>query len=139
MANAGYSGTPLAKKLGIKPGFTVRLIQQPEYYFHLFSDWPEEVSILQDTKSKKQLIHYFVVQARELQQQLPLLKKELEQNGILWISWYKKAARMPTDITEDFIRQLALNNGMVDVKVCAVDEYWSGLKLVIPVKDRISH
>jgi len=139
MANAGYSGTPLAKKLGIKPGFNIRLIQQPDYYFQLFSDWPEAVSILQDTKSKKHLIHYFVVQARELQQQLPLLKKELEQNGILWISWYKKAAKMPTDITEDFIRQLALNNGLVDVKVCAVDEYWSGLKLVIPVRDRISH
>ena len=136
MQTVGYSGTPLAKKLGIKEGFKIRLINPPGYYFGLFTDMPENVSILKDIKTKKDFIHCFVKQAKELHTNIASLKNEIESNGFIWISWPKKASKVATDITEDVIRNIALNNGLVDIKVCAVDETWSGLKLVIPVKDR---
>ncbi|KAB2879058.1 DUF3052 family protein [bacterium] len=134
--NVGYSGTPLAKKLGYKDRFKVRLIGAPSHYLNLFSDLPPTVEFVKETKSKKDLIHYFVVEAAVLKKELPALKKKLQPDGMIWVSWYKKSAKMPTDITEDIIRAVALKIGLVDVKVCAVDEQWSGLKLVIPVKDR---
>jgi hypothetical protein len=133
---AGYSGTPLAKKLGIKEGFIVRLVNPPDYYFQLFDDLPKDVKIAKDKKSKKNLIHYFTKQLAELEKDIVPLRNEIEMNGTIWISWPKKASKVPTDIIEDDIRALALANGLVDVKVCAVDEIWSGLKLVIPVKER---
>lgn len=134
--SAGYSGTPLAKKLGIKAGFTLKLVDAPEHYLQLFDDMPEDVVYADSGKEAKDLIHCFCVEAKELEKRIPSLKKELKQDGTIWISWYKKSAKMQTDITEDRIREVALANGLVDVKVCAVDEQWSGLKLVIPVKDR---
>ena len=133
---AGYSGTPLAKKLGIKEGFKVRLINQPGYYFELFSDLPKNIFVSSDTITKKNFIHYFSKKATDLEKDIPALKDELEQDGMIWVSWYKKASKIPTDITEDLIREIALANGLVDIKVCAIDEIWSGLKLVIPVKKR---
>lgn len=136
MKESGYSGTPLAKKLGIKDGFVIALYHAPDYYFSLFLDFPEKVEIVDNTQTQKDLIHYFVVKAQSLNNDILTLKSQLKSNGILWISWYKKSAKIETDITEDVIRTIALKNGLVDVKVCAVDEYWSGLKLVIPVKDR---
>lgn len=136
MPPTGYSGTPLAKKLGIKPGFTIRLVNQPDHYFQLFANLPEQVTIVAEKKSKKQFIHYFTKQACELAKDMALLKNEIQPDGMIWISWPKKASKVPTDISEDLIRKLALENGLVDIKVCAVDEVWSGLKLVIPVKDR---
>jgi hypothetical protein len=136
MSLAGYSGTPLAKKLGIKEGFAIAVINAPEYYFDLFTDLPQ-VNIVKDSKKKKDLIHYFVKEQKQLIKDILKLKAGIEQNGAIWISWPKKASKVETDITEDTIRNLALQNGLVDVKVCAVDEVWSGLKLVIPVKDRI--
>ena len=132
----GYSGTPLAKKLGIKEGFKIRVVNQPANYFELFTEMPENLRILTDKKIKKNLIHYFTRQAEDLYKDIVFLRNELEQDGAIWISWPKKASKVPTDITEDIIRDLALANGLVDIKVCAVDETWSGLKLVIPVKDR---
>lgn len=136
MKVSGYSGTPLAKKLGIKEGFKIRLVNQPEYYFDLFDDFPENVQILSDTQNKKNLIHFFTKEASMLIDEIIALRTEIESNGMIWISWPKKTSKIITDITEDTIRNLALTNGLVDVKVCAVDEIWSGLKLVIPVKDR---
>lgn len=136
MNNAGYSGTPLAKKLGIKDGFTIRVVNAPSHYKTLFSDFPDNVTESSDLTVKKSLIHYFTKRAAELERDILLLKNEIEQDGMIWVSWPKKASKVPTDITEDFIRNLALANGLVDVKVCAVDEVWSGLKLVIRVKDR---
>lgn len=133
---SGYSGTPLAKKLGIKPGFSVRLINQPVNYYELFEDWPEGVQIIDDSDSSVNLVHWFVNNALELQEQMPLIRKGIVSNGMIWVSWYKKASKMPTEITEDFIRQMALLNDLVDVKVCSVDDQWSGLKLVIPIKSR---
>ena len=132
-----YSSTPLAKKLGIENGFKIRLINKPNYYFNLFTDLPTNIKILTDKKSKKDFIHLFVKSMNELQKNIQTIKNEIEQDGIIWISWYKKSAKIPTDVTEDKIRATALVNGLVDIKVCAVDEVWSGLKLVIPVKNRI--
>jgi hypothetical protein len=133
---AGYSSTSLAKKLGIKPGFKIKLINQPDYYFDLFTDLPTDIKIIKGNKDKKDFIHYFETSLQKLYTNIPLLKKELESAGMLWISWYKKSAKIPTDITEDDVRKIALSNGFVDIKVCAVDDAWSGLKLVIPVSDR---
>ena len=133
---AGYSGTPLAKKLGIKPGYILRLIDQPVHYFELFADLPENLQIVSDPEIAKDLIHLFTKDLSKLEQLLPELRKEIRQNGMIWVSWPKKSAKIPTDITEDAIRECALRSGLVDVKVCAVDDVWSGLKLVIPVKDR---
>ena len=97
---------------------------------------PADINVLTETKTEKHLIHYFVTRAEELRKDIPALKKEIVPDGVIWVSWPKKASKVPTDITEDVIRNLALANGLVDVKVCAVDETWSGLKLVIPVGHR---
>lgn len=133
-----YSTTPLAKKLGIKSGFKIRLINPPANYFDLFIDMPNNVEIINDDPTiKKDFVHYFATAAKDLQDNIVSLKNEIKQNGIIWVSWYKKTAKIPTDVTEDFIRSLALAKGLVDIKICAVDEIWSGLKLVIPVKNRI--
>jgi hypothetical protein len=136
MKTAGYSGIPLVKKLGIKEGFTIRIANPPDYYFDLLEDLPQKIDIRREKKTKKDFIHYFTTQAKELNKDIISLKNEIVPNGMIWISWPKKSSKMITDITEDVIRQLALANGLVDIKVCAVDEVWSGLKLVIPVKDR---
>jgi hypothetical protein len=134
---AGYSSTPLAKKLGIKNGFRIRLINEPGYYFNLFTDLPNDIKILTDKKLKKNFIHLFIKTLSEFEKYIYELKNEIEPDGIIWVSWYKKSAKIPTDVTEDKIRATALSIGLVDIKVCAVDEVWSGLKLVIPVKERI--
>jgi hypothetical protein len=136
MKPSGYSGTPLAKKLGIKPNLKIKLVNQPDYYFKLFSDLPEGLKEVNDEKVRKDFIHYFAKEAEELDKDIKNLKKEIVPNGIIWVSWPKKASKIVTNVTEDLVRSLALKNGLVDIKVCAVDEVWSGLKLVIPVKDR---
>jgi len=136
MTTSGYSRTPLAKKLGIKNNFKLKLVHQPDYYFKLFTDLPPDIKLVKDNKSKKDFIHYFTKSAAQLQKDIKTLRQEIEENGIIWISWPKKASKVETDVTENIVRDLALKNGLVDVKVCAVDEIWSGLKLVIRVKDR---
>lgn len=137
MASAGYSTTPLAKKLGIKEGINARLINEPPNYFSLFSDFPANVQLQKDKSKPKDFIHYFTKSAKELFQDLSALKSEIKPGGMIWVSWPKKASKLPTDVTEDVIRDLALSIGLVDIKVCAVDDIWSGVKLVIPVKDRV--
>ena len=134
--NIGYSGTPLAKKLGIKNGFNARLVGVPDYYFDWFDDMPGEVNFNDDANIPQDFIHFFVKEGEVLLEILPLLKDRLKPNGMIWVSWPKKASKVATDITEDKIRDYAIEIGLVDIKVCAVDEIWSGLKLVIPVKDR---
>jgi hypothetical protein len=135
---AGYSGTPLAKKLGIKQGFQIMLVNEPEYYFDLFTDLPLNLDFEDDPGSKKDLIHFFTKQKDEYFKRLPFLKDQIKPNGMIWVSWPKKSSKIITDITEDTIRNFAIKTGLVDIKVCAVDEIWSGLKLVIPVKDRVT-
>jgi hypothetical protein len=133
---AAYSGTPLAQKLGIKPGFHIKLINGPGYYLELFTDLPGDLNFKDNSNTKKDLIHFFTKEEEEYIKTLPLLKEQIKLNGIIWVSWPKKASKIVTDITEDTIRNYALKIGLVDIKVCAVDEIWSGLKFVIPVKDR---
>ncbi len=136
METAGYSGTPLAKKLGIKDGFKIKLVNVPAYYFELFSDFPGQTKMIKDATTKVDFIHFFCINAGELSAKIKVFKNQLLPVGMIWISWYKKTAKIATDVSEDLIRSVALKNGLVDIKVCAVDEKWSGLKLVIPVKDR---
>jgi hypothetical protein len=136
MNPSGYSGTPLAKKLGIKSGFRLKIVNQPDYYFSLFSDLPTDISI-NEAKTKYNFIHFFTKSKTELEKLLPQLKKQIASAGMIWISWPKKASKIQTDITENVIRDFALKIGLVDIKVAAIDETWSALKLVIPVKDRV--
>ncbi|MDO3625179.1 DUF3052 domain-containing protein [Mucilaginibacter sp. BT774] len=133
---AGYSGTPLAKKLGIKDNFHIEVINAPEYYRCLFTDLPANLYVENGKDSKVDLIHFFTKDRQEYQSLLPQLKNRIKSNGSIWVSWPKKSSKIATDVTEDIIRNFALQTGLVDIKVCAVDEIWSGLKLVIPVKDR---
>ncbi|MDB5147328.1 MAG: hypothetical protein JWQ57_1348 [Mucilaginibacter sp.] len=133
---AGYSGTSLAKKLGIKAGAKLMLINAPDHYLELFTDMPADVYFTDDVSLENDVIHFFSKSADEYRLKLPQLMKQIKQEGMIWVSWPKKASKVITDITEDLIRNFALQIGLVDIKVCAVDEVWSGLKLVIPVKDR---
>jgi coenzyme F420-reducing hydrogenase beta subunit len=136
ISTAGYSGAPLAKKLGIKPGFKVRLIGQPEHYFALFNDLPNDLAFIETGKDVAHLIHYFITDIHELSKRIATLRRQIRADGSIWISWPKKASGVVTNVSENLIRDIALKNGLVDIKVCAVDDTWSGLKLVIPVKDR---
>ena len=128
---AGYSGTPLARKLGIAPAARVLLIDAPGDYAALVAPLPDAVVF--DTKPgpRIDLAHVFVVERTVLQRHLRSLRAALGPDAVLWISWPKKASKVPTTVTEDVIRELALPLGWVDVKVCAVSDVWSGLKLVV--------
>ena len=128
---AGYSGTPLAKKLGIKPGAAVCAIDAPAGYRDLIAPVPEGVRISGRFSAASDLVHLFSTRKADLERRLRAIRPRLKQDAALWVSWPKKASKVPTDITEDTIRDLCLPMGLVDVKVCAVDEVWSGLKLVI--------
>ena len=133
---AGYSGTPLINKLGIKPGMKVLLINQPDDYYSLL-----ETDVIDQQIRKNEtpdFVHLFVKNNKEFEAEIKELNTVCRKNPaiIIWVSWYKKSAKIPTDITEDVIRNYALKNGLVDVKVCAVSDLWSGLKLVVPLAKR---
>jgi len=133
----GYSDKTLTKKLGITDETRFLVINQPENYFKLLPDLPFETVVLLEKDAKDvDLIHYFTKDYSEYVRDLPKLKDQIYKNGVIWISWPKKASKVVTDMDENKVRDLALEIGLVDVKVCAVNEIWSGLKLVIPVKDR---
>ena len=135
--SAGYSGKTLSQKLGIESETKLLVINQPEHYFDLMPDFPFGTEVATDGNTQNvDLIHYFTKEYKDFKTDLPKLKTQILKNGAIWISWPKKASRVPTDMDENKVRNLALEIGLVDVKVCAVDEIWSGLKLVIPVKDR---
>lgn len=132
----GYSDTPLLKKLGIKPEMKVLLINEPPDYFALLeTNINDQLCI---NKEPPDLIHLFVRSNKEFETKMTQIRIYCKQkpNITIWVSWYKKAAGIPTDVTEDVIRNYALKNDLVDVKVCAVSESWSGLKLVVPLKKR---
>jgi hypothetical protein len=128
---AGYSGTPLVKKLGVKEGMTFHGINLPGNYFDLIGELPPDVKIVKRPQGQLDFVHVFSKETAELEALLPKCLGRLRPDGTIWVSWPKKASKVPTDITEDVIRKVALPLGLVDVKVCAVDEVWSGLKLVI--------
>jgi hypothetical protein len=128
---AGYSGTPLAAKLGIKAGYSVLAVNAPANYASLLAPMPAGVKFPKKLSPSVDLIHLFVKSAAEMDAKLRVWRHAMKPDGTIWISWPKKASKVPTDITEDVIREIALPLGLVDVKVCAVDETWSGLKLVV--------
>lgn len=134
---AGYSGTPLAKKLGIKENSTVAAVNAPDNYAELLSPLPDGVRLTREPKPETDVIHFFTNSRDELARGLVKYKNLIKQDGTIWVSWYKKAARLPTEITEDTVRDVALPLGLVDIKVCAIDEKWSGLKLVIRRENRL--
>jgi hypothetical protein len=135
---AGYSGTPLPQKLGIKNGMRIIAIGVPENYRKLLGKLPDDVEFSNKPNVGAQFIHFFVARRNDLEKQLPRLRKTLADNGMLWISWPKKSAGVATDMNEDVVRTVALPLGLVDVKVCAVDETWSGLKLMIRREQLVS-
>lgn len=138
MATIGYSGTSLAKKLGYdKPPLTVWTVHAPKEFKTWLGDLPPGVKITTKETSSIEAAHIFVVDSAEMNAMLSRLRHILKQNGFVWVSWYKKSAKIPTDITEDLIREIAIPLGFVDVKVCAIDSVWSGLKLVIRKSERI--
>jgi hypothetical protein len=133
----GYSGTPLVKKLGIKPGTRfVAVGDVPDEYKSWLGPLPERATITGRGKPPFEAVHVFTTRRAELAKHLTHLRKTLEPTGFVWISWPKKSSRVATNITEDVIREVALPLGFVDIKVCAVSEIWSGLKLVIRVSER---
>jgi hypothetical protein len=136
MANAGYSGTPLLKKLGIKEDMKVQLIDAPDDYFDLLqTDISDQLA---GNKSTPDLVHLFAKNNAAFGKAMKTLQPVYKKNPqlIIWVSWYKKSAGIATDITEDTIRRYALSHDLVDVKVCAVSDIWSGLKLVVPLAKR---
>lgn len=133
---AGYSGTPLIKKLGIKTGQRVALLGGPPGYRKALEPLPEKVKWTEQLGENLDFIQLFVITQAELKRRFKEAKECLAGDGSLWISWPKKASGVATDLNENAIRKLGLELGLVDVKVCAVDETWSGLKFVYRLKDR---
>jgi hypothetical protein len=131
MHQAGYSGRPLAAKLGLKPGMTCWQHQMPEDTAVLLQGQMPDIIPLAAPKPGLDCAHIFVTERQDLETQLDALGKCLAPDGMIWVSWPKKASKVSTTITEDIVRQICLPKGLVDVKVCAVDDIWSGLKLVI--------
>lgn len=135
---SGYSGTPLVQKLGIKLGMKVAIIQAPyDYLSNEAKNLPEIVTAISNSdEGRFDFIQYFVSWEQDLKRDFPLLMKCIQKGGMIWISWPKKAAKMPGDLNGDIVREAGLGIGLVDVKVCAVNESWSGLKFVFRLKDR---
>ena len=132
----GSSGTPLVKTLGIRDGMRLAALNAPADYPSWLERLPVGTRIEQRLRRPAAAVHLFVTTRRELERMLPRLRRALEPSGFVWVSWPKKSAGVSTDVTEDTIRDVALPLGFVDVKVCAVTETWSGLKLVIRTSER---
>lgn len=135
---AGYSQRSLADKLGIKPGAVVTTLGSPPAYLTLLSPVPADVTFVNRLGKRPRFVHCFVTRRAELDREFPTIARALADDGMVWISWPKKAAKVETDLTEDVVREIGLRAGLVDVKVCAVDEVWSGLKFVRRLADRTS-
>jgi len=133
---AGYSGTPLPKKLGIKDGYRAALFNTPANIKGELKDALAACQMARDGRGPLDFAHLFVKTQADLKKEFARLAKQLAPAGILWISWPKKSSGVATDLDENKVRDIGLAAGLVDVKVCAVDEIWSGLKFVIRVKDR---
>lgn len=135
--SAGYSGTPLPRKLGIRPGQRIAFLDAPAAFAEALGELPEGVGAARTSlRGPLDLVVAFFTERRRLEQRLPRLLAALDPHGALWIAWPKRASRVASDVTEDVVRELGLAAGVVDVKVCAIDATWSGLKLVVRVQDR---
>lgn len=136
MVDIDYSGTPLTKKLGLKAPLKLLTINAPKEYASWLGDLPEGVTLVAKAKKPIDAVHVFTTESVFLDAMLSKLRNELKQDGFIWVSWPKKSSKVPTDITDNIIREIALPLGFVDIKVCAVSEVWSGLKLVIRRSER---
>jgi hypothetical protein len=130
-ATAGYSGTPLVKKLGLKPGFTVAILDAPEGFDETLGELPDDVTVTRRLGGSKDMVIVFTTERAALARRLGALRAAIAPDGMIWVVWPKKSSGVPTDVTEDVVREVVLPTGLVDVKVCAVDATWSGLKIVI--------
>lgn len=128
---AGYSGKPLSAKLGLKEDVEVFPVGAPENYRELLGSIPDGVRFVEELTAATDLVHHFTASEAELAEALPAYRSAIRPDAMVWVSWPKKASKVPTDVTEDTVRKVALPLGLVDVKVCAVSEVYSGLKLVI--------
>lgn len=136
MVQAGYSPRSFIEKLGIKPGFTFVLLHLPQEIRPLFSSLPHDITLLHAVRQNVNAIHFFTKEREELETTFPKLAHAIRRDGMVWISWPKGSSKLETDLNENNIRDIGLENGMVDVKVIAVDEDWSGLKFIYKLKDR---
>lgn len=127
----GYSGTPLIKKLGVKAGMKVAYLDAPEGFDDTIGELPEGVAVARRLGGSKDVVIVFVTARRDLERRLEALRKAIAPDGMVWVAWPKQASKVPTDVTEDVVREVVLPTGLVDVKVCAIDAVWSGLKVVI--------
>jgi hypothetical protein len=133
---AGYSGTPLVQKLGIKPGYQLLLVQPPGGFATTLGELPADVKLAKPSAKTLDVVLLFVKSLAELEKRFSPLADRLASHGALWVCWPKKASGVPTNLNENVIRAHGLDVGLVDIKVCAVDEVWSGLKFVIRLADR---
>ena len=128
----GYSGTPLPKKLGIKPGMSIAVLTAPQDIDAILGELPDNVTVSHRLTGHRDLVLIFITRQADLASRLPALIDAIAPNGMIWVAWPKRVSKIETDMTEDIIREIVLpNSGLVDVKVCAIDQVWSGLKLVI--------
>ena len=132
----GYSGTPLPRKLGIRPGSSIAILRPPDGFHNHLGELPEDVSVRARARASVDVILFFVTRRAELERRLERLQAALDPAGGLWIAWPKRSSGVDTDITEDAVHEIALPRGLVDNKVCAIDDTWSGLRLVIRRENR---
>jgi hypothetical protein len=136
MSAAGYSGTPLVSKLGIKPGATIGLIGAPDDFDGTLGALPDGVTVRRRLQGRLDVIVAFYVERSALERRLPALRGALQPAGGLWLAWPKRASGVATDLSDTVVRELGLAAGLVDNKVCAIDAVWSGLRLVYRLRDR---
>ena len=134
--SAGHSGKPLAQKLGIRKGDALAFLNAPDYYHSILGKLPDKVTLAQGPGWQLDFIQLFATERASLEKELPWLKARLKQDGMIWVSWPKSSSRLRTDLSDGVVREVGLKNGLVDVKVCAVDDSWSALKFVRRLKDR---
>ncbi len=134
---AGYSGKPIVQKLGIKPGFRIFATGLSVPYREVVGELPDDVTLARAAKAPLDMVHLFATEAKGLAAKLQSYRAAIEPDGMIWVSWPKKASGVATDLSDVVVRDTALPLGLVDIKVCAVDETWSGLKFVIPTAQRI--
>ena len=134
---SGYSQTPLVKKLGIKPGFRIKTRFEPEDYWDWINPLPQDLKISKSAKPQSlDFVHLFAVNRKVFEREFNRLKSEIKKDGMLWVSWPKKSSGIQSDLDDGVIRNHGLSSGLVDVKVCAVSDVWSGLKFMYRLKDR---
>jgi hypothetical protein len=133
---AGVSGKPLSQKLGLKPGFRIFVDGAPSDYRGIVGEWPDGAKLVAQLRPPLDMVHLFASQAKGLATKLSRCRDAIAPDGMIWVSWPKKSSGVATDLGDVVVRDIALPLGLVDIKVCAIDEVWSGLKFVIPKVQR---